>query len=115
MFSDEFVIDPDYQMAVCPNCVREKNQRKEVWKEVADEKEKEEPPKPPGWDEDDELIERLHRQKQKDKSEGFGFKDVGFGKIKCSKCGYAFKYSVDMHKPDSCPYCFNPIRPRSKF
>ena len=114
MFSDEFVIDPDYQMAVCPNCVREKKQKREVWNEVSEERKAKEP-KPIGWDEDDELLEKLYRQKQREKEQGTGFKSVGFGKIKCDKCGYAFKYSEDLHKPSSCPYCFNPIRRKSRF
>ena len=53
--------------------------------------------------------------KSKEAKEGFGFKETNSGKLKCSKCGYAFKYSVDMHKPDACPYCFNPIRRTNRF
>jgi len=120
MFSDEFVLDPDYKMVVCRNCIRDKRKRQEVWAEVgkqrearlnAENQEGEEAkkPKPAGWDKDDELLDRLVKQKQRVK-ETSGFKELANGKVKCAKCGYAFKYDAENHRPMNCPYCFNPVR-----
>ena len=124
VFSDEFILDPDYKMMVCQNCVREKRTRKEVWNEVNKQRddakrqqqaeEEKANPKPAGWDKDDELLEKLYKHKQKVK-EVYGVAEVGPGKAKCHRCGYVFKYNSDINKPSACPYCANPIRPSAKF
>ena len=123
MFSDEFVIDPDYKMAVCRNCIRDKRKRQDVWAEVGKQREAKiaqeaedakKPPKPAGWDKDDELLDRLVKQKERVK-ERMVFKELPNGKIKCAKCGYAFKYDSANSTPMNCPYCFNPVKKKFGF
>lgn len=127
MFSDEFILDPDFKMAVCKNCIKEKKQRQQVWEEVGKQKEEakraamaEEPkepakPKPAGWDMDDEVLEKLSGQKQRAQAKEPVFEVLSSGKLKCSKCGYAFKYDELNHRPANCPYCFNPVKRKTGF
>lgn len=71
--AEEFTVDYVYKMAVCPSCVKERR-AKEVKSPVAEKNEafgkpvEQAAPKkemPPGWDADDERLEKMARQKEK--------------------------------------------------
>lgn len=93
--ASEFVLDPDFKMMVCPNCVRQKGVPKKT--EQAVKKEQAVSNKPKDWDADDEALEKLYRQKQATKkpnlTEGM--------KLKCKKCDYVFVFKGTRQ----CPYC----------
>jgi len=70
--AEDFTLDYVYKMAVCPSCVKERKSNdaktlKQAFKEVEHESAPEAPKKqnPPGWDAEDEYLEKLARQKQK--------------------------------------------------
>jgi predicted Zn-ribbon and HTH transcriptional regulator len=130
VYSDEFILDPDYKMMVCQACVREKRTRREVWDEVNKQKadakrqkqleagqnpdEESEEPKPAGWDKEDEILEKLSKQKQRFK-DSYVANVVSPGKAKCKRCGFVFKYNEDINKPSACPYCAHPVMPKARF
>ena len=60
----------------------------------------------PGWDRDDEELEKLYAQKQKQRA-AFNPLERSGGKLKyrCQKCKYAFPYDERQRTPASCPYC----------
>lgn len=74
--AEDFTVDYVYKMAVCPSCVKERK-AKEVKSPVAEKNDafgkqidaatpkKEVVQKPAGWDEDDEKLEKMARQKEK--------------------------------------------------
>lgn len=73
--AEEFTLDYVYKMAVCPSCIKERKTNssktlKQSFKEAVETPIEEEPKKvnPPGWDAEDEYLEKLARQK--DKAEG---------------------------------------------
>jgi len=93
--ASEFVLDADYKKMVCPNCIRNKGMQKQ--QQAKQEKTSTEPPKPAGWDHEDEEIERLHKEK---KAREKPHLDIGM-KLKCKKCDYEFIFKGQR----MCPYC----------
>ena len=83
----DFVLDPDFKMMVCPECVRRKGAGQ------PDQSKQPEPPKPPGWDAEDEELERLWKKRPAQRIES-GMR------LKCS-CGYEFVFKGRR----VCPYC----------
>jgi hypothetical protein len=90
----EFVLDADYKMMVCPNCIRQKNMPKKPQVEANGQVKE---PKPKDWDADDEIIAKQFAKKQATQKpqlkEGM--------KLKCKKCDYVFVYKNQR----VCPYC----------
>ena len=104
---EEFVLDYEYKMMVCPSCVKERRKKKEVHDELQAQKQKvqkEQVQKPAGWDGEDEYIERMHRTKIMGtvKVEKVDEEKVRY---KCPKCSYTFLYNIVKKTPVSCPYC----------
>ncbi|HLP80266.1 MAG TPA: hypothetical protein VK158_06520 [Acidobacteriota bacterium] len=105
--SDKFILDPVYKMMVCPKCVQER--KTSAFKRTAAPKVEEpkpvEKPKPAGWDEEDDELEYL--SKQKGASEKPVIEKLADGKMKytCAKCKYRFTYNEETKTPSSCPYC----------
>ena len=96
--AEDFVLDPEYKMMVCPECV--KRRKREPLKPKAEEPKKIIEAKPAGWDADDEYLEKTYKKK-------YVRPNVKPGqKVKCRKCGYIFKYSP---VNNTCPYCDAPI------
>jgi DNA-directed RNA polymerase subunit RPC12/RpoP len=105
-----FVLDYASRMMVCPLCIKQRkqniiNKKRDILEEKKKERELEElKKKPPGWDHDDDLLEKLYREKKKHRNP-----DVlqGSGKVKysCTSCDYEFIYDRDKQKPRDCPYC----------
>ncbi len=68
--AEDFALDYVYKMAVCPSCIKERkaNDSKTIKQSVKEAETQTEAPKkihPPGWDAEDEYLEKLARQKQK--------------------------------------------------
>ncbi len=108
--SDSFVLDGDYRMMVCPFCIQEKKDKQkhqaasiDKMRKQAEEQEKIKS-KPAGWDEEDEYLNRLHKQKAK---VGGDFEAIDEDRIKytCSKCKYKFVHYLSKKAPSACPYC----------
>jgi len=99
--STDFVLDPGFKMLVCPSCV--KDRRAQVNKPKVEVKP--EPPKPAGWDKEDEMLEKSFAAKQKEKGTPVVKLDETHVKYKCKACGYEFKYNTEKKSPGNCPYC----------
>ncbi len=109
--ASEFRMHYDYKMMVCPNCFKGDKNKPAVENKVifpgASTKPKEElVPKAPGWDKEDEYLERYQRQrKEKDLA---AFKKIpGTSQVMytCVGCKYLFKYDPFRKMPQACPYC----------
>ena len=120
-YSNEMVLDPDYKMMVCPICIREKKVHKEVEERQAEAKvmkavqAEEAKEHPPGWDEEDEMIERMVKEKERQKAEEPTIvlgetEDMNKIRVQCKKCQYAFKYNLETQSPALCPMCGNKTR-----
>jgi DNA-directed RNA polymerase subunit RPC12/RpoP len=117
--SNTLVLDPDYKMVVCQQCVKEKQLKEKVHKELDAEKKKKleaqngievEDKQPAGWDKEDEYLERAYKQKQKQQPQVSVQKiDDDKVKYKCPKCSYTFIYSIEKNHPHACPYCGSDI------
>ena len=113
--AEKLVLDPVYKMMVCPQCVQERIQPSKKPKEMEPQdlepKITPEKKKPAGWDEDDELLEKLNKQKeiiQKDQQKpkvNYERIDADNLRVQCPKCSYKFKYDLNKNSPKSCPYC----------
>jgi len=89
---------------VCPGCFKGKAVAK-------DEKPKKvEPPRPPGWDADDDYLEKMSRLKKQEQNVQFK-KIPGTDQVQCTcmKCKYQFKYDPFRKRPRVCPYCSEEI------
>ncbi len=118
--AEDFVLDPVYEMIVCPECIRERRNRDRVQAELKaqkDEKQKEKAAadakaakeqKPAGWDMEDEYLEKAFRSKQKSTVAVQPVSDTKV-KYKCPKCGYQFDYDTEKRRPARCPYCSSEI------
>lgn len=97
--ADEFVLDPDFKMMVCPFCIKDKRMKHEVYVELEKEKEKKNVV-----DKEDEHLERAYKAKLKQtvKVERIDDEKV---KYKCPKCGYSFIYNPARNIPARCSYC----------
>ena len=61
--------------------------------------------KPSGWDAEDELLDKLSKQKQKNKPGLKPLHGSDLSMCTCRKCEYHFKYDSGSNKPSRCPYC----------
>ena len=61
--------------------------------------------RPPGWDAEDELLEKLTRQKEKNKITLTPINGSTLLMCTCKGCSYKFKYDPVQKKPSTCPYC----------
>ena len=99
--SEDFKLHYKFRMMVCPNCFsgRTEQQNKIIEKKAA-------PPKPPGWDKEDEYLEKMSRLK-KDEQKSMFQKIPGTDHVmcKCNMCKYSFKYNPFRKMPRTCPYC----------
>lgn len=104
-FSNELSLDPVYGLVVCKDCIRGRKVQEEVKQKRVEEKAQNEvpeaPSKPAGWDEDDLLLEKLAKEKERNQT----IKFINPGKVKCQKCSYRFNYDEFLNRPANCPYC----------
>lgn len=103
--SETFKLHYKYKMMVCPDCFsgRTEQKRQEI-------KKKEAPSKPPGWDMDDEYLEKMARLKNKEENGKFT-KIPGTDQVMycCVNCKYSFRYHPLKKIPPNCPYCNSEI------
>ncbi len=99
---DQFKLHYSLRMMVCDNCFHGKTQRQEERMKKSEEK----PPRPPGWDAEDEYLERLSRLRREENQAQFS-KIAGTDLVKCicPHCRYSFKYDPGKKTPKTCPYC----------
>ncbi|MBI2662137.1 hypothetical protein HYX11_01620 [Candidatus Woesearchaeota archaeon] len=107
--AEQFKLHYALKQMVCPACYTGKSQSKGLKNEVQKE-EVQAPPKPAGWDKDDEYLERITRMR-KDSVKGIFVRIPGSDLLKCScpRCAYSYKYDHYRHTPTTCPYCNAPV------
>lgn len=106
--ASEFKMHYDYKMMVCPNCFRGEKEKPKVENKVATKEEA--VPKSPGWDKEDEYLDRY--QKMKKEKDLAAFKKIPGSThllYTCISCKYAFKYDPFKKMPYACPYCNSAI------
>ena len=89
---------------VCPNCYSGRTEKLKA------KEEKKVDVKPPGWDQEDEYLEKAAKLKQQQVKAQFK-KIPGTDQIQCtcSACKYSFKYDPFRKRPRNCPYCSEDI------
>ena len=102
--ANSFILDVEYKMMVCPQCVKDRKSPKAQKKEEESQK----LAKAPGWDKEDEYLEKMHSVKANQKVTVQKI-DEEYVKYQCPHCKYAFKYSIVRQKPGNCPYCSSSI------
>ena len=70
-------LDIDERMVICPDCIKNKNMRREIKEEI------------------------FHRKEEKAIEEQQPAKVAH----KCTSCGYKFRIDPGTRKPKNCPYC----------
>ena len=97
--ADQFRLHPIHRQMVCPSCFTGKTEQK---KKQAEETTK----KPPGWDAEDEYLDRVARLRKMQETVTYT-KIPGTDLVKCTchHCKYVFKYDVARRSPRVCPYC----------
>ena len=98
--SDQFRLHHTYKMVVCPACYSGKTALQE-------QKKKEEPKAPvkPGWDAEDEYLEKMNRIKKQEMNGVFTKLEGGLVKYTCANCKYPIKFNPDKNPFRACPYC----------
>jgi hypothetical protein len=99
--ADQFKLHYKYKMMVCPDCFRGKTQ---LQKEKA-KAEQEKPSKPAGWDMDDEYLQKVKRQRDKEQPQFQKVPGTEHLQCTCHNCKYSFKYDPFRKRPRSCPFC----------
>ena len=96
--ANQFKLHYKYKQVVCPRC--------QSGKEPAKKEVKVEPPKPPGWDQEDEYLEKMAHQRKEENQAQFS-KVAGTNQVVCTcfSCKYEFKYDPFRKSPRTCPYC----------
>ena len=103
--ASQFRLHHDYKQMVCPTCFTGKTKQQEEQKlEML--KKQEANPKPAGWDNEDDYLEKRARIKREENQAQFT-KILGTSQVKaqCSACKYTFRYDPVNKKPFTCPYC----------
>lgn len=99
--SDSFRLHYKYKTMVCLDCFKGKTEKKEQ----LDKTRSEAPPKPAGWDKEDEYLEKIYRQKEREKPKFRKIPGTDYIECVCSNCNYFFKYNYLKKMPPNCPYC----------
>ena len=98
--ADLFKLHHDYKQMVCPACYTGKTKQKEEMQKKTVEV------KPPGWDAEDEYLDKISKLKvEEDRSQFSKVAGTNQVRCKCSQCKYDFKYDPLRKRPSSCPYC----------
>ena len=124
--ANSLVLDNLYGALVCPGCLKRRpsSSKEEVLKATSDvlagmktkpapslaqgtvqpPVQEEVKKQPPGWDSEDDYLERIHKQKEKLKVNFEKLDDFRVRYI-CTKCGYKFVYHTEKRYPSACPNC----------
>ena len=99
--ADQFKLHYQLKLMVCPNCFTGKKSVKTEMEKVAAG-----PPKPKGWDKEDEYLEKASRLRKEEVTANFT-KMPGSDQVqcKCLNCKYSFKFDPYRQTPKTCPYC----------
>ena len=96
--ASQFRLHYKYKMMVCPDCYAGKNDDKPIKKEA--------PKMPPGWDAEDDYLEKIAKiRKEENQAQFSKIPGTDQVKCKCSSCKYSFKYNPFKRIPRMCPYC----------
>ena len=83
--ADQFKMHYELRQMVCPSCFSGKTEQKKAKKETA-------PPKPAGWDAEDEYLEKTKRMRNKEEVRGTFKKIPGTPQVQYTCfCSYTFK------------------------
>jgi len=105
--ADQFKLHHDFRQMVCPSCFTGKTEQKKAKKEAV-------PPKPAGWDAEDDYLEKAARMRNREDVRGTFKKIPGTPQVQYTcLCSYTFKYDPFRKIPTTCPYCNQEI-PRLK-
>ncbi len=107
--ADQFKLHFQLKQMVCQGCYSGKTSFKGVKNDEV-KKEPEEPPKPAGWDKEDDYLDRVARMR-KEQSSGYFSRVAGSDLVKCNcpNCKYSYKYDPFKRMPQACPYCNGPV------
>ncbi len=105
--AEQFMLHYQLKMMVCPDCFRGKTQKEQQKQQII---KKEADHKPPGWDKEDEYLDKYSRMKEKKVTIKFT-RIPGTNQIKClcNECKFEFKYDPFRKRPKNCPYCNHEI------
>ena len=100
--SDQFRLHHTYKMVVCPACFSGKTAQLEQKKN----EEQKTPARPPGWDAEDDYLEKRSRIK-KEEMRGVFTRVEGTNVVKytCGNCKYPIKFDPAKNPFRACPYC----------
>lgn len=105
----DLILDHGYKMMVCPNCIKERKtkEREKLTDNFNENKENiriEKEIKPPGWDQEDEYLEKAFKAKM---SQMATAEKIDEEKVRyvCKKCNYKFIYNIMKQYPQRCPFC----------
>ena len=108
--ADQFKLHFEMRTMVCPTCFSGKTQKLEE----QEQKKKEAPAKPAGWDSVDDYLEKsAHMKGQEIKGKFEKIPGTGQVRFTCGECKFGFKYDPFRKRPRNCPYCNEEI-PRLK-
>lgn len=98
--ADQFKLHYQLRMMVCPTCYSGRTQKEEQKKTAT-------PPKPAGWDAEDEYLEKMARLKRQENQSKAAEPIPGtdYVKVTCLGCKYSFKFNFVKKAPLNCPYC----------
>ncbi len=100
--ADQFKLHYKYKMMVCPDCFTGRTQKPEEQQK----KPVEAPARPPGWDKDDEYLEKMVRLKRQESQAQFTkIAGTDYVQCKCNSCSFTFRYNPVRRMPLACPYC----------
>ncbi len=106
--AEQFKLHYLLKMMVCQSCYSGKQSGVELQRSARNVKEQR--PLPPGWDAEDDYLEK-HAAGRKEENQ------VQFSRIRgtdhvrctCGECKYTFKYDPFRKMPRTCPYCDSAI------
>lgn len=97
--SDKFRLHYEIRQMVCPKCYSGKTKKEE-------EKKKEKKTQPPGWDAEDEYLEKVRNSKKQEIQNSYKkIQGTDFVQYSCVNCKFSFKYNPLRKRPRTCPYC----------
>ena len=107
--ADQFKLHFQLKQMVCPGCYTGKTSFKGLKNEEV-KKEPEQPPRPPGWDKEDDYLDKVSRMR-KEQSQGYFSRIPNSEQVKCNcpSCKYVYKYDPIKRMPAACPYCNGPV------
>ena len=99
--AEQFKLHYKYKMVVCPSCFSGRTEQL-----IEKKKQEVEKPKLPGWDKEDDYLEKVAHLRKEENQAQFS-KIPGTNQVKCTcfSCKYSFKYDPFRKMPRTCPYC----------